>query len=142
MALPAIYARSRDECECDHEVDAAASNPALVSEQSAGAVSDLVVLGLGYVGLPLAAEAVSAGLKVTGLDVSDRVVDGLNNAVSHVDDLSAEDRARRLMRAGTPAIGVALAVDETGEVLARSNVCLDGYWDDSEETQRCLAGGW
>jgi acyl-CoA synthetase (AMP-forming)/AMP-acid ligase II len=46
------------------------------------------------------------------------------------------------MRAGTPAIGVDLAVDETGEVLARSNVCLDGYWDNPEETQRCLAGGW
>ena len=72
-------------------MDAAASNPAPVSQQPVGAVGDLVVLGLGYVGLPLAAAAVSAGLKVTGLDVSDHVVSGLNNAVSHVDDLSSED---------------------------------------------------
>ncbi|GHC76576.1 UDP-N-acetyl-D-glucosamine dehydrogenase [Nocardiopsis terrae] len=72
-------------------MDAAASNPATVPEQRSGSASDLVVLGLGYVGLPLAAEAVSAGLKVTGFDVSARVVDGLNNAVSHIDDLSSED---------------------------------------------------
>ncbi|QRN80715.1 MAG: nucleotide sugar dehydrogenase, partial [Nocardiopsis sp. BM-2018] len=72
-------------------MDAAASNPATVPEQSSGSASDLVVLGLGYVGLPLAAEAVSAGLRVTGFDVSTRVVDGLNKAVSHIDDLSSDD---------------------------------------------------
>ncbi|MGW5878480.1 nucleotide sugar dehydrogenase [Nocardiopsis terrae] len=72
-------------------MDAAASNPATVPEQRSGSASDLVVLGLGYVGLPLAAEAVSAGLKVTGFDVSARVVDGLNKAESHIDDLSSED---------------------------------------------------
>jgi len=33
---------------------------------------DLVVIGMGYVGLPLAQEASRAGLSVTGLDVSDR----------------------------------------------------------------------
>lgn len=72
-------------------MDAAASNPATVPEQSPGSASDLVVLGLGYVGLPLAAEAVSSGLRVTGFDVSTRVVDGLNKSVSHIDDLSADD---------------------------------------------------
>jgi acyl-CoA synthetase (AMP-forming)/AMP-acid ligase II len=66
----------------------------------------------------------------------------VNRGRAEWDDLGPQERARRLMRAGTPAIGVALAVDETGEVLARSNVCLDGYWDDPEETRRCLAGGW
>ncbi|MDE3721125.1 nucleotide sugar dehydrogenase [Nocardiopsis sp. N85] len=72
-------------------MDAAASNPVPAPEQPAAAVGDLVIIGLGYVGLPLAAAASSAGLKVTGLDVNERVVDGLNNAVSHVDDLSGDD---------------------------------------------------
>jgi acyl-CoA synthetase (AMP-forming)/AMP-acid ligase II len=35
-----------------------------------------------------------------------------------------------------------LAVDEEGEVLARSNVCLDGYWQQPEESAAALAGGW
>ena len=27
-------------------------------------------------------------------------------------------------------------------MLARSNVCLEGYWEQPEESERCLAGGW
>lgn len=55
--------------------------------------SDLVIVGLGYVGLPLAQEAVASGLRVVGFDVSNRTVDGLNAARSHVDDLSDGDVA-------------------------------------------------
>jgi len=55
--------------------------------------TDLVVIGLGYVGLPLAQEAVRSGLSVIGLDVSARIVDGLNGGRSHVDDLSDSDVA-------------------------------------------------
>lgn len=51
---------------------------------------DVVVLGLGYVGLPLVQEAVRSGLSVVGFDVSTRVVEGLNAGKSHVDDLSDE----------------------------------------------------
>ncbi|MFC7327495.1 nucleotide sugar dehydrogenase [Marinactinospora rubrisoli] len=54
---------------------------------------DLAVIGLGYVGLPLAHEATRVGLKVVGLDVSDRVVEGLTAGRSHIDDLSADDIA-------------------------------------------------
>lgn len=52
---------------------------------------DLVVFGLGYVGLPLAREAALAGLQVRGFDPSRRVVEGLNGGKSHVDDLSDGD---------------------------------------------------
>ncbi|MEU6858727.1 nucleotide sugar dehydrogenase [Glycomyces sp. NPDC046736] len=49
---------------------------------------DLVVVGQGYVGLPLAQAATAKGLKVVGLDRSQRVVDALNAGVSHIDDIS------------------------------------------------------
>jgi nucleotide sugar dehydrogenase len=52
---------------------------------------DLVVIGLGYVGLPLAQEACRSGLSVVGLDRSPTVVEGLTAGRSHVDDLSDED---------------------------------------------------
>jgi UDP-N-acetyl-D-glucosamine dehydrogenase len=48
----------------------------------------LVVIGLGYVGLPLVVEACRAGLATTGLDVSERLVAQLNEGRSHVDDIS------------------------------------------------------
>ena len=57
---------------------------------------DVAIIGLGYVGLPLAQEASRAGLKVLGFDVSSGVVDGLNSGVSHVDDLSDADIAEML----------------------------------------------
>lgn len=66
----------------------------------------------------------------------------INRSRAEWDDLSVEDRAVRLMRAGSPAIGVDLAFDPEGEVLARSNVVLEGYWDNPQESERCLAGGW
>jgi len=51
----------------------------------------LTVVGLGYVGLPLAQEAVRSGIATVGFDVSSRTVDGLNSGHSHIDDLSDAD---------------------------------------------------
>jgi UDP-N-acetyl-D-glucosamine dehydrogenase len=53
--------------------------------------TDLVVIGLGYVGLPLAEGAVNAGCRVVGFDLDIRVVEWLNAGRSHVDDLSDRD---------------------------------------------------
>ena len=50
-------------------------------------MKDLVVIGQGYVGLPLSRAASNAGFNVTGLDVSQRIVDDLNAGVSHVEDI-------------------------------------------------------
>ncbi|MDP2957967.1 MAG: nucleotide sugar dehydrogenase [Longimicrobiales bacterium] len=52
------------------------------------------VIGLGYVGLPLSAEAAGRGLRVLGFDVSKRVVDGINAGRSHIQDVPSEDVAR------------------------------------------------
>jgi UDP-N-acetyl-D-glucosamine dehydrogenase len=48
----------------------------------------VVVIGLGFVGLPLAYEAQRHGFRVTGLDVNQFTVDDLNRGLSHVDDIS------------------------------------------------------
>jgi acyl-CoA synthetase (AMP-forming)/AMP-acid ligase II len=66
----------------------------------------------------------------------------INRTRQEWDDLSPEDRAAKLVRAGMPALGVTLDVDRSGEVLARSNVILEGYWQQPEESERALAGGW
>ena len=57
---------------------------------------DLLVIGLGYVGLPLVREATKAGLSAVGYDVGQGVVNGLNGGHSHVDDISDDDVARML----------------------------------------------
>lgn len=58
----------------------------------------LAVLGLGYVGLPVAQHAAQAGLDVVGFDVAPAVVDALNTGVSHVDDISDADVYAMLAR--------------------------------------------
>ncbi|MEU3250629.1 nucleotide sugar dehydrogenase [Streptomyces sp. NPDC006997] len=52
---------------------------------------ELAVIGLGYVGLPLAREAATVGLRVVGLDRNPEIVSALNAGRSHVDDVSADD---------------------------------------------------
>jgi UDP-N-acetyl-D-glucosamine dehydrogenase len=48
------------------------------------------VVGMGYVGLPLAVEAARAGYKVVGFDVSARVVDLINRGTSHIRDIPSD----------------------------------------------------
>jgi nucleotide sugar dehydrogenase len=59
---------------------------------------DVVVLGLGYVGLPLVNEAADAGLAVVGFDTNTQVVDALNAGKSPVDTVSDEDVSRFVAR--------------------------------------------
>ncbi|POX49337.1 nucleotide sugar dehydrogenase [Streptomyces sp. Ru71] len=57
---------------------------------------DLVVMGLGHVGLPLARAAVQAGLTTAGYDVSGAVVTGLSEGRSHVGGVADADVAAML----------------------------------------------
>jgi fatty-acyl-CoA synthase len=66
----------------------------------------------------------------------------VNRSRSEWDHLTPEERAQKLVRAGTPAIGVTLRIDDEGEVLARSNVILEGYWQQPQESAAALRDGW
>ena len=76
-----------------------------------------VILGLGYVGLPLAQEATRSGLLIVGLDSSDRVVSGLNAGRSHVDDLSGEAVAEMLAAGFTATKDPAVVADAATVVI-------------------------
>ena len=56
------------------------------------------VIGLGYVGLPLAVSFAEVGFSVVGFDVSDLAVNGLNAGRSHIDDISSERVASLISR--------------------------------------------
>ena len=66
----------------------------------------------------------------------------INRAPQEWDALDAPERARRLSRAGVPAVGVRMAVDKEGEILARSNHVYEGYWQQPEETAKAIVDGW
>ena len=66
----------------------------------------------------------------------------INRSRAEFDDLSPADRAVRLNRAGAPAIGCQMDVDDQGEVLARSNVVMAGYWEQPDATADAIVDGW
>jgi UDP-N-acetyl-D-glucosamine dehydrogenase len=61
--------------------------------------TDVLVIGLGYVGLPLAREAARAGFSVTGYDTRTEITAALNAGRSHVDDLS-DDQVAEMVSLG------------------------------------------
>ena len=49
------------------------------------------VVGLGYVGLPLAVELGKAGFHTTGIDLDDRKIQAVNQGESYIPDVSSAD---------------------------------------------------
>ena len=84
---------------------------------SPSSTQKLVVIGLGYVGLPLVVEEVRSGLNVVGLDASARVVDGLNAGRSHVDDISDAAVAELLASGFTATTDAACLADADVAVI-------------------------
>ncbi|MGI8762013.1 MAG: AMP-binding protein [Jatrophihabitantaceae bacterium] len=66
----------------------------------------------------------------------------VNRMRAEWDGLSPHEQARKLMRAGAPALGVRVAVDVDDEVITASNHNLEGYWRQPEETAQAQAGNW
>jgi acyl-CoA synthetase (AMP-forming)/AMP-acid ligase II len=66
----------------------------------------------------------------------------INRRRQEWDDLSPAERAAKLSRAGVPAVGIDIAVDGQGEVLARGNHILKSYWEQPDATADALEGGW
>jgi UDP-N-acetyl-D-glucosamine dehydrogenase len=108
-------------------------SPGQVPTSSRSHDPDVLVIGLGYVGLPLAAEATRSGLTVVGYDISPAVVSGLNSGESHISDVSSSEIAAMLARGfcatadkitiGTPrtiviCVPTPLAADEGPDLTA------------------------
>ncbi|HEY7009704.1 MAG TPA: AMP-binding protein, partial [Jatrophihabitantaceae bacterium] len=66
----------------------------------------------------------------------------VNRQRAEWDELDTHERARRLGRAGVPALGVRVEVDDDGEVITASNHNLDGYWEQPDATAAAQAGNW
>jgi UDP-N-acetyl-D-glucosamine dehydrogenase len=84
--------------------------------QDRSAVS--AVIGLGYVGLPLAMELCAAGFKVIGYDVSERVVALLLRGDSHIQDVPAAQVKRHI------ASGAFVATSDATKLQAADTVSI------------------
>jgi len=102
----------------------------------------LVVIGQGYVGLPLAMRAVEVGYDVVGLEVDKTRVERLAAGDSYVEDISAESLAANLATGRyRPSLDYAEAEDFDVAVITVPTPLRDGNPDLSyiEESGRSLA---
>jgi fatty-acyl-CoA synthase len=58
----------------------------------------------------------------------------MNRGRAELDDLTPADRAAKLSRAGAPAIGVDICITPDGEIAARGNHVMAGYWEQPDAT--------
>ena len=89
----------------------------------------VAVIGMGYVGLPLAVTFAEAGVKVLGLDAVQAKVDMINDGSSYIDDVPSE-RLAPITKAGT--IRATTSWDEVRWVDAIV-ICLPTPLDDHRE---------
>ena len=62
----------------------------------------------------------------------------MNRTRAEFDELTPGERAIKLSRAGAPAIGVQMRISPDGEVLARGNHVMGGYWNQPEATAEAV----
>lgn len=99
---------------------AAAQTARRLQEKIRQRTANTGVLGLGYVGLPLALEMANAGFHVTGIDLVKEKIDAINAGISYITDVSNDVLARAVsakkLRA-TPSLAAA-------EKLDTLNICV------------------
>ncbi len=62
----------------------------------------------------------------------------MNRRRAELDALSPGDRAAKLSRAGAPTLGVEIRTSPDGEILARGNHIMAGYWEQPEATDDAI----
>ena len=70
------------------------SPAAALGERIARRTARVGVVGLGYVGLPLAVEFARAGFQTIGIDLDGRKVDAIGQGTSCIPDVATEEVAR------------------------------------------------
>lgn len=73
----------------------------------------VTVVGLGYIGLPTAALIARSGCKVTGIDVSAKVVETVNNGKVHIEEVDLDGLVQGVVARGTLVASTAMAAADS-----------------------------
>jgi UDP-N-acetyl-D-glucosamine dehydrogenase len=71
----------------------------LLTDKLVNKTAQVAIIGLGYVGLPLAVGFAKAGYQVLGIDIDERKIATLNGGQSHIQDVESSD-VQAMVRAG------------------------------------------
>lgn len=89
-----------------------------IKEKLQNKTAKLGVIGLGYVGLPLAVEKAKAGYKTIGFDIQEKKVNLVNKGENYIGDVVNEDLAELV------STGMLTATTDFSEVASADCVCI------------------
>lgn len=101
----------------------------LNTRRNAGFEFDIAVVGLGYVGLPVAIAAAEAGCRVFGFDVDEHTIDLLQQGRSHIEDISCQRVADVIRDGATFAGDASLLARAASVIIAVPTPLADGSPD-------------
>src|SRR5256712_12189094 len=96
-----------------------AESASLLAHKISSKNATVCVIGLGYVGVPLAVASAQAGFNVLGVDVDHSKVEQINRGVCYVEDKYSEDLLPDLVRSGKIK-----AYEKLAEAVPRSDIVV------------------
>jgi fatty-acyl-CoA synthase len=66
----------------------------------------------------------------------------MNRMRSEWDDLPVSEQATRLNKAGAPVVGCTMDISSSGEIMARGNMIMEGYWEQPDQTDAAIYDGF
>jgi len=96
-----------------------AANPSVLGDRISSKNATVCVIGLGYVGVPLAVASAQAGFNVLGVDVDASKVDQINRGVCYVEDKYSED-----LLPGLVGSGKIKAYTKISEAVPRADITI------------------
>jgi UDP-N-acetyl-D-mannosaminuronic acid dehydrogenase len=84
------------------------------------------VIGLGYIGLPTAAVIARAGMRVQGVDVSQRVVDTINRGEIHIEEVDLDGLVQGVVQRGLLSAATEVAAADVFVIAVPTPFSKDG----------------
>ena len=106
-------------------------NTAVLLDKIRSKTAKVCVVGLGYVGVPLAVASAQAGFDVTGVDVEKDKVAMINEGICYVEDAYSEKHLPELVRTGSISATESLSEGANGSDIVI--VCVPTPLNDKGE---------
>lgn len=94
---------------------------------SVNEVSQICIVGLGYIGLPTAAVIARSGMHVLGVDISEEVVETINRGEIHIEEVDLDALVQAVVRGGTLRASTQVAASDVFVIAVPTPFEKDGH---------------
>lgn len=88
-----------------------------IKEKIKNRTIEVCVVGLGYVGMPLAVEVAKSGFRTHGIDINKKVITQINKGINHIKDVDTQT-VKKLVNDGLFGVTTDFSVCEQADVIS------------------------